>query len=599
MAYCSKCGNEIKKIVKFCPQCGNPMDQTYLKAALAAEQQTADIDAGISQVDDPASDEVERALNQSADAYASSAAEQADAPTEFISFGQPDAGQNPYGQENPGQNIYGQSGYSTDAGSGYGAGPGNYGQYVGGQYQRTGADAYQNGGRSGNSGSSRNGRSSGNSGNNRNGRNSGTNREKEKKRTIYLVGALIAVVAVVAILAVLLLGRIGSSEEFDPFENVTVVFTGSDSNASASVDASASEYAAYFDYYVSPAHGLSTDDEVTVYIVESGTAVSDSGEVTIDTDALTKYCKSEIGKTPVRTEKTYIVKDLEQYLSDPSAITEDGAAVLTEALQQYAESSVPEGAALNGVTYLGSCLYYTDDPAISPQNWLMPVARVDVSLGNGDYFSYYVYLTYSSVMIDSEGLPVLSGEGTSYNASNQVVSGDNTITYAGYATLADLTAELTARNTDGYTLLNGTTDQPKENSLSAGGADAQNNSDSSAATEKSPDDKTEESPVSYWGGHSTTDGQIFPNSSTELLTDDQVNALTAEQAQDAINEIYARHGAIFAKYPDLNNYYGQFDWYEGTTPIANITSSSFNSVENSNIAKLSSRASGASFSSHY
>lgn len=95
---------------------------------------------------------------------------------------------------------------------------------------------------------------------------------------------------------------------------------------------------------------------------------------------------------------------------------------------------------------------------------------------------------------------------------------------------------------------------------------------------------------SYWGGHSTTDGQIFPDSSTTKIPQAEIDALTPEQAQDAANEIYARHGAVFHN-QDLNDYYNQFSWYRNTekTSVDNLGRSSFNDIENDNIDRLGER----------
>lgn len=41
------------------------------------------------------------------------------------------------------------------------------------------------------------------------------------------------------------------------------------------------------------------------------------------------------------------------------------------------------------------------------------------------------------------------------------------------------------------------------------------------------------------------DGFIFPHSSQRKLTVDEVTGLGGDVAQDAINEIYARHGYVF------------------------------------------------------
>lgn len=56
------------------------------------------------------------------------------------------------------------------------------------------------------------------------------------------------------------------------------------------------------------------------------------------------------------------------------------------------------------------------------------------------------------------------------------------------------------------------------------------------------------------------DGQIFPDSSSQVIDTARIKALSDTDLKYAINEIYARHGYIF-KSEDLKNYYKQFSWY--------------------------------------
>ena len=80
--------------------------------------------------------------------------------------------------------------------------------------------------------------------------------------------------------------------------------------------------------------------------------------------------------------------------------------------------------------------------------------------------------------------------------------------------------------------------------------------------------------------------QIFPDSSNTYLTDAQVNALSAEDVQKAINEIYARNGYRF-KDPAWLAYYEQYDWYNGTIPSDQFDAAKeFNQIEFANVEKL-------------
>lgn len=76
---------------------------------------------------------------------------------------------------------------------------------------------------------------------------------------------------------------------------------------------------------------------------------------------------------------------------------------------------------------------------------------------------------------------------------------------------------------------------------------------------------------------------MFPNSSLVKLNENQVSRLSSEEAQAAINEIFARNGYVF-KNKDLQSYYESKPWY---TPNSNFNDSQLNEVENYNIGLFS------------
>lgn len=57
-----------------------------------------------------------------------------------------------------------------------------------------------------------------------------------------------------------------------------------------------------------------------------------------------------------------------------------------------------------------------------------------------------------------------------------------------------------------------------------------------------------------------TSEYILPNSDKQYLTEEDLEGLTAEELRIARNEIFARHGRIFAS-EDLNEYFNSKDWY--------------------------------------
>ena len=84
---------------------------------------------------------------------------------------------------------------------------------------------------------------------------------------------------------------------------------------------------------------------------------------------------------------------------------------------------------------------------------------------------------------------------------------------------------------------------------------------------------------------------IIPDSSTRILTDDEVNTLDQNTARYALNEIYARRGRKF-KDQELQNYFNGKSWYVGTIEPDNFDESSLTAIEKENTKKLDLRRNG-------
>ncbi len=81
-------------------------------------------------------------------------------------------------------------------------------------------------------------------------------------------------------------------------------------------------------------------------------------------------------------------------------------------------------------------------------------------------------------------------------------------------------------------------------------------------------------------------GFIFPNSDSSYLSNAQVSALSDNDLQLAINEIYARRGRIF-KDASLNAYYNSQSWYEGKYTAEEFEKNvKFNNYEQKNLQLL-------------
>ena len=104
------------------------------------------------------------------------------------------------------------------------------------------------------------------------------------------------------------------------------------------------------------------------------------------------------------------------------------------------------------------------------------------------------------------------------------------------------------------------------------------NNDDEKSGEKKEDTEKEKN-------DSKSDGQIFSDSSSRLLKESEVSALTDDELRYAINEIYARHGYIF-KDSGLLAYYKQFPWYDPSIPSSDFSQKIFNDTEYQNVLMM-------------
>lgn len=83
------------------------------------------------------------------------------------------------------------------------------------------------------------------------------------------------------------------------------------------------------------------------------------------------------------------------------------------------------------------------------------------------------------------------------------------------------------------------------------------------------------------------DDFIFPGSDEEYLSESDVEDLDQADTQQAINEIYARHGRIFQKDP-YKSYFAACEWFKPTYTADEFKDEWFNEYETKNIQLLSS-----------
>ena len=84
-----------------------------------------------------------------------------------------------------------------------------------------------------------------------------------------------------------------------------------------------------------------------------------------------------------------------------------------------------------------------------------------------------------------------------------------------------------------------------------------------------------------------TGDYILPQSSTEVLTEEDIEGLSAEELLLARNEIYARHGRKFST-PEIQAYFDSKSWYNGTISPEDFDTSVLNSTERANVSFIKS-----------
>lgn len=87
----------------------------------------------------------------------------------------------------------------------------------------------------------------------------------------------------------------------------------------------------------------------------------------------------------------------------------------------------------------------------------------------------------------------------------------------------------------------------------------------------------------YWTLYSAC---IFPQSSDEYLTSQDVAGLDGDQVQRAINELFARHGYIFDMVPEEEAFFEAQPWYSGYETSQDAIKAEFNAYEEANLRLL-------------
>lgn len=370
------------------------------------------------------------------------------------------------------------------------------------------------------------------------------------------------------------------AETFDPFEGLEVTFEGIETEGRATLNGQPTAREAQdLNYDFDKRSDLSNGDTVTV-------SVSTYNGDVID------YCIDKYDKIPSPMEKTFTVAGLQHYVSGAGDISDEARKSMENRGQEIYYSSMKTWSneeKLEGFTYLGNYLLKRKEGSSGTYKnvyYAVYKATIHDTYSNSTEIydkpvDIYWYIRFYDLTADENGNTTV--DLMDYDvpgASVQVDSGvgywfsTRSWYYDGFQNLDELNDEVVTYNLDNYDCV--------EKNFS-GSSDSAGSESSEAASEESGDTAgTEAAEVETSAATGGEDGQIFPDSSSQVIDAARIKALSDADLKYAINEIYARHGYIF-KSEDLKNYYKQFNWYHESVPASQFTTSMFNSTEHANV----------------
>ena len=346
--------------------------------------------------------------------------------------------------------------------------------------------------------------------------------------------------------------------KFDAFDGLTVDFSGIAPNGSANLNYTGSEIS-YYDFECDKTSGLSNGDTI---------------KVTIDESKMEYYAKN-LGKVPETIEKEFTVEGLSSYLTKISEINEEALSAMQQQASDVYNAHIAQtwgdDEKLESFTYIGDYLLTIKDKdsywGNSNMLYLVYKAQVRDNYSNdGETYNkvndVYWYISFNNLMVESDGK--INVEVTNYTTPSDRFTIDSGVKYGwfgtrswyyyGYQTLDELYKNVVAKNMDSY--------------------NHEDNIDESVAPEivVEAEEEEEAAPES---------GYVLSNSDTELLTNDDLEGLTADECKIARNEIYARHGRKFQD-EELQAYFDACEWYEGTIDPDDFKESDLSDIEIAN-----------------
>lgn len=357
------------------------------------------------------------------------------------------------------------------------------------------------------------------------------------------------------------------AEQFDLFEGIDIFAEGISPYGTASIIGQPLAAAAEnFRYDLDKSYDLSNGDTVTV------TASVNYGDDPIE------YCINNYGMIPSSLSKTFTIDGLSSYVESFSDITEDALEVLKSHAEEIFMADVSnnwgDDEILMSFTYIGN---YILTPKAESDSWGMENALYLVykaqvhntySDENDVYDAIndiYWYACYGDLIVNTDG-EIQVDENNCWTPSDRYTI-DSGISsgwwstrswyYYGYSSLSELYDNAISDSLDFYDC---------EDNIEEG--------ENTASVENSEGK-----------GDIHENGIIFPNSSEQLLNQEQLAELSEEDLRYAINELYARHGYIFSD-ESLLNYYEKYDWYNQEITPDNFNMDLFNEIEKENVQML-------------
>ena len=368
-------------------------------------------------------------------------------------------------------------------------------------------------------------------------------------------------------------GNLEEIGKFDPFEGVTVNFSGIEPDGEAWMDYSG-ELLSREDFELDvPDGGLKNGDTVTVILRNS------------DIDS---YARS-LGKIPSSTQKEYTVKGLGKYISKLSDVNES---LLNDAKNNAEEiirneiSGWSRDVKLDSIDYLGYYVQSMDD--FDDKNMLGVVYKLHSTISSDEEdagVNQYYDVRFRNVVINGSGDYEIDWDNyytpsDSFEIMVDYSYGKYSFTYTGYSTLDGLKNE---RNNQDYDVEMNVED--KDNSAYEQDEENSEQVEEEVKQEKKGSKKSDKKNDFLWKDSSKiklTDSNVEKIVKKASRGDVSKKLVGRSYARMIINEMYARKGSKFND-PKLMKYFNTKSWYKKIKKKISKEKVKFSKLEQDNI----------------